>query len=197
MNLVGFMLTRLRVLESGDRWSWWTFAGAKANATLAYYLAQELKSTVSSDGFSMKFSEGVTSEQIESSLATLDGLGPEQLRPVANEKATKGLKFSECLSQRLADQVTSMRLRDDAAIDAAISDQIRVVIPPAELRLKPALGSRKSHHATLDKPNVSRTIQVGNHGSRARRFRFRGTRLAALSVFVSQGRTDLARRKDN
>ncbi len=59
------------LLESGDRWSWWTFAGAKANATLAHYLAQDLKSTVSSDGFSLKFADGVTSDQIHAAQQVL------------------------------------------------------------------------------------------------------------------------------
>lgn len=150
------------LLESGDRWSWWTFAGAKANATLAYYLAQDLKSTVSSDGFSLKFSEGATSEQIQAAQQVLMQASPEDLRPVAHEKAIRGLKFSECLSPRLADEVTSMRLRDDAAVASVLQEQIRVTIPSPDETFKPSIGSRRSSHATPNKPESPKTIRVGD-----------------------------------
>jgi len=150
------------LLEPGDRWSWWTFAGAKANATLSYYLAQDLKSTVSSDGFSLKFSEGVTNDQIQSAQAQLAEIGPENLRPVAHEKAIRGLKFSECLSPRLADQVTSMRLRDDAAVASVLNEDVRVTIPSPDESFKPSIGSRRSSHATPTQPETTKTIRVGD-----------------------------------
>ena len=150
------------LLESGDRWSWWTFAGAKANATLAYYLAQDLKSTVSSDGFSLKFADGVTSDQIHAAQQVLMQVSPEDLRPVAHEKAISGLKFSECLSPRLADQVTSMRLRDDAAVASVLNEQVRVTIPSPDETFKPSIGSRRSSHATPMKPDSPKTIRVGD-----------------------------------
>lgn len=150
------------LLESGDRWSWWTFAGAKANATLAYYLAQDLKSTVSSDGFSLKFSEGLTSDQIQAAQQVLIQTSPADLRPVAHEKAIRGLKFSECLSPRLADQVTSMRLRDDAAVASVLHEQVRVTIPSPDDNFKPSIGSRRSSHATPSKPASPRTIRIGD-----------------------------------
>jgi hypothetical protein len=56
---------------------------------------------------------------------------PADLRPVAHEKAIRGLKFSECLSPRLADEVTSMRLRDDAAVASVLHEQVRVTILPS------------------------------------------------------------------
>ncbi len=150
------------LLESGDRWSWWTFAGAKANATVAYYLAHDLKSTVSSDGFSLKFSDGVTSEQIQAAQQVLMQASPEDLRPVAHEKAIRGLKFSQCLSPRLADEVTSMRLRDDAAVASVLQEQVRVTIPSPDENFKPSIGSRRSSHATPSKPNSPKTIRVGD-----------------------------------
>jgi ATP-dependent Lhr-like helicase len=150
------------LLESGDRWSWWTFAGAKANATLAYYLAQDIKSTVSSDGFSLKFSEGVTSDQIQSAQQVLMQASPADLRPVADEKAIRGLKFSECLSPRLADEVTSMRLRDDAAVASVLLEQVRVTIPSPDETYKPSIGSRRSSHATPSKLDSPKSIRVGD-----------------------------------
>jgi hypothetical protein len=150
------------LLESGDRWSWWTFAGAKANATLAYYLAQDLKSTVSSDGFSLKFSEGVTSDHIQVAQHGLMQASSADLRPVAHEKAIRGLKFSECLSPRLADEVTSMRLRDDAAVASVLNEQVLVTIPSPDETFKPSIGSRRSSHSTPTEPGFPKTIQVGD-----------------------------------
>lgn len=151
------------LLESGDRWSWWTFAGAKANATVAYYLAQILKSTVSSDGFSMKFSDGVNSDQILAARKQVAELGVENLHPVAKERAIRGLKFAECLSPRLAEQVTSMRLRDDAAILSIINENIRVTIPSPNESFKPSIGSRRSSHATPKQTESSKFIRVGTN----------------------------------
>jgi ATP-dependent Lhr-like helicase len=150
------------LLESGDRWSWWTFAGAKANATLAYYLAQDLRSNVSSDGFSLKFSEGVTSDQIQAAQHLLIQATPTDLRPVAYEKAIRGLKFAECLSPRLADDVTSKRLRDDTAVASVLHEQILVTIPSPNEKFKPSIGSRRVSHATPSKPDTPKTIRVGD-----------------------------------
>lgn len=150
------------LLESDDRWSWWTFAGAKANSTLAYHLAQILNSAVSSDGFSLKFSEGLTTDQIQAAQKVLMQASPADLRPVAHEKAISGLKFSECLSPRLADRVTSMRLRDDDAVASVLQEPVRVTIPSPDDTFKPSIGSRRSSHATPRKPDTPKIIRVGD-----------------------------------
>jgi hypothetical protein len=148
------------VLESGGRWSWWTFSGAKANGTIAYYLAQKLKSTVSSDGFSLKFADGVTSEQIQSAVEALAEADSGNLRPVANEKAIRGLKFSECLSPRLADEVTSARLRDDSAVANVLSETLRVTAPINDETFKPSIGSRRTSHASPSEIRVSQPVET-------------------------------------
>jgi ATP-dependent Lhr-like helicase len=148
--------------ESDGRYSWWTFAGAKANATLAYYLAHDLKSAVASDGISLKFSEGKTIEQIEAAQQTLKLASPDELRPIAHEKAIRGLKFSECLPPHLADQVTSMRLRDDEAVASVLQQQVRVTIPSPDEEFKPSIGTRRSSHATHSKPDSQMTLRIGD-----------------------------------
>ena len=150
------------LFEPGDRWSWWTFAGAKANSTLAYYLAQDLKSTVSSDGFSLKFSEGVTSDQVQQSQSSLKYRGIDELRPVAHEKAIRGLKFSDCLSTRLADQVTSMRLRDDISVANVLNEDVCVTILSHDDGFKPSIGNRRSSHSTPASPGAIKTLRVGD-----------------------------------
>lgn len=146
------------LLESDDRWSWWTFAGAKANATLAFHLAQLLKCAVSSDGFSLKFADGLSHAQIRDAQLTLMNTSPEDLRPLAQEKAIRGLKFSECLSPRLADQVTSTRLRDDAAVAYVLNEKVIVTIPSSDDTIKPSMGNRRSSHAESNKPDFPNSI---------------------------------------
>jgi ATP-dependent helicase Lhr and Lhr-like helicase len=143
------------LLESDDRWSWWTFAGAKANATLAFLLAQLLKCAVSSDGFSLKFAKDLSHDQIRDAQLTLMNTSPEYLRPIAQEKAIRGLKFSECLSPRLADQVTSTRLRDDAAVAYVLNEKVIVTIPSSDDTFKPSMGNRRSSHAEPKKSGSS------------------------------------------
>lgn len=135
------------LIEPGGRWSWWTFAGAKANATIAYYMAQNVKATVSSDGFSLKFPESVTRDQILEAKNQLQAVGARDLRPVAHEKAIRGLKFSDCLSPKLADQVTSMRLRDDHAVDCVLNAKVKVRTQSPDDNIKPSIGSRRSNNA--------------------------------------------------
>lgn len=147
--------------EPGGRLSWWTFAGAKANSTLAYYLAQDLQSTVSSDGFSLKFCEGVTSLQIQQSQSNLTQLGTGELRPVAQDKAIRGLKFSDCLSPRLADQVTSMRLRDDTAVEHVLDEDVSLSVLSPKDGFQPSIGNRRTSHSTPASVATQKTIRVG------------------------------------
>jgi ATP-dependent Lhr-like helicase len=116
------------VSEAGDRWSWWTFSGSKANATLAYYLAQELRSSVASDGFSIRFASDVDVEKIREAQREMMKVSLEGIAPFASEKAIRGLKFSECLPPQLATRVSSQRLRDDVALRQVLGEQVRLVI---------------------------------------------------------------------
>ena len=74
----------------------------------------------------------------------------------------RGLKFSECLSPRLADEHTSMRLRDDVAVASVLHEQVRVTIPSPDETFKPSIGSRRSSHATPSKPDSPKTLRVGD-----------------------------------
>jgi hypothetical protein len=92
----------------------------------------------------------------------LSVLGAEKFFPVAYEKAIRGIKFSECLSPRLADEVTSMRLRGDAAVTSVLNEDVLVAIPPPDDNFKPSIGSRRSSHATPNQPETAQTIRAGD-----------------------------------
>jgi hypothetical protein len=109
----------------------------------------------------MKFSDGVNSDQIQAAQKQVAELGVENLHPVVQERTIRGLKFAECLSPRLAEQVTSMRLRDEAAVLSIMNENIRVAIPSPDESFKPSIGSRRSSHATPKQPESSKFIRVG------------------------------------
>jgi ATP-dependent Lhr-like helicase len=125
---------------------WWTFAGAKANSTIAYYLAQKFDENVSSDGFSIKMPEGVELEPIEQAIDELIHFGASELKPVAHEQAIRGLKFSACLYPELAQHVMSMRLRDDRAVEHLLQSKVTINVV-ADRTAKPSIGNRRSQHA--------------------------------------------------
>ena len=130
--------------EDHDRLALWTFAGARANSIVAYYLAQEIKSQVISDGFKMKFDGDIRDGEIRSGLQRLSERGVLELTPIPADNAIRGLKFSECLPPRLAGLVGSARLRDDEAVDYILRSTIHSVVTSDPERVGKSLGSRRT-----------------------------------------------------
>ncbi len=135
------------ITEEQDRLALWTFAGAKANSIVAYYLAQEIKSQVTSDGFSMKFDRNIRDGEIRSGLERLATRGVLDLRPVPNENAIRGLKFSECLPPRLAEIVGSERLRDNRGVEHILQHDIHSVVNNEPDRVGKSLGRRRTNRS--------------------------------------------------
>jgi ATP-dependent Lhr-like helicase len=135
------------ITEEQDRLALWTFAGAKANSIVAYYLAQEIKSHVTSDGFSMKFDRNIRDGEIRSGLQRLATRGASELKPVPNENAIRGLKFSECLPHRLAELVGSERLRDDLGVQHILHSVIHSVVTNDPERVGKSLGRRRNNRS--------------------------------------------------
>ena len=130
--------------EDHDRLTLWTFAGARANSIVAYYLAQEIKSQVISDGFKMKFDGEIRDGEIRSGLQRLSERGVLELTPIPADNAIRGLKFSECLPPRLAELVGSARLRDDEAVDYILRSTIHSVVTSDPERVGKSLGRRRT-----------------------------------------------------
>jgi ATP-dependent Lhr-like helicase len=133
--------------EEQDRLALWTFAGAKANSVVAYYLAQEIKSHISSDGFSMKFDREIRDGEIRAGLQRLSVRGFSELKPIPNEHAIRGLKFSECLPPHLAELVGSARLRDDDGVEFILQSAIHSVITSGNDAVSKSLGTRRTNRA--------------------------------------------------
>jgi ATP-dependent Lhr-like helicase len=133
--------------EEQDRLALWTFAGAKANSIVAYYLAQEIKSHISSDGFSMKFDREIRDGEIRTGLQRLAMRGVSELKPIPNEYAIRGLKFSECLPPHLAELVGSARLRDDEGVEFILQSAIHSVVTSGNEAVGKSLGRRRSNRS--------------------------------------------------
>jgi ATP-dependent helicase Lhr and Lhr-like helicase len=93
------------LLVTGEEVSWWTFAGGRANAALAYELATRLDTKVTSDNFAIRFPPGLGAEAIGPALDGPRAADPASFVAPASEQAIDGLKFSECLPRDLAARV--------------------------------------------------------------------------------------------
>jgi ATP-dependent Lhr-like helicase len=107
---------------------WWTFAGVKANATLAYELSHTVKSRVTYDSFTVTFAPYLSFNVIGQALDELRTRDVNKMRLAVEEQAIDGLKFSECLPHDLAVHVLESRLRDPSAVEYTIHKQKRFVI---------------------------------------------------------------------
>jgi ATP-dependent Lhr-like helicase len=95
---------------------WWTFAGHRANATLANELSRVLQRRVTHDSFALTLGDDVPVETIERALRDLGEADVSEMHPAVDEQALEGLKFSACLPHDLAIWVLQSRLRDDEAV---------------------------------------------------------------------------------
>lgn len=110
--------TCLRSRPDG-RIEWWTFAGSRANATLAGTLASAGLTISSQDNFVIRFGSSALSE-VERCVRRVRA-GEVPLRsPDVDERALEGLKFSVCLPEHLAEQVIQRRGEDRAAVTWAM-----------------------------------------------------------------------------
>ncbi len=120
--------TDTAIVTDGDgHSSWWTFAGSRANATLAPALAQELHSRVEHDSFELGFTAQTGTDDIEAAIEKLRSSNIDHLSPEVDEQAIHGLKFSECLPVDLAVAMLTARMRDAASIRAILNEPVRFV----------------------------------------------------------------------
>jgi hypothetical protein len=106
---------------------WWTFAGMGANATLAHELAQATHRHIRYDSLSVTFEPPISFNTLEQALAELRTQDVNLLRPIVDERAIEGLKFSACLPHDLALDMLRARLCDPAATSSALHSPLRFV----------------------------------------------------------------------
>lgn len=123
------VLTELRDEQAPRVWSggttiersdsgidWWTWAGARANATLAAALPDLIDPDRRIDNHHLRLRADATRNRLEQATADLAG-GPLPL-PEATPAAIEGLKFGEALPPDLAADTLARRMADaDAAYD--------------------------------------------------------------------------------
>ena len=113
------------VLGSDGKVMWWTFGGNRANATLARQLAQETKSKVSHDSFTLTFEPAVKLQDVERAIGEIRQRDITDMRPAVDEDAIDGLKFSECLPAQLAIEMLERRLQEPDATRRILEQHVR------------------------------------------------------------------------
>jgi ATP-dependent Lhr-like helicase len=97
------------VLSERDDVHWWTWAGARANATLIAALPDIADPTQRIDNFRVRLPNAAAANRLDLALRSVSW---SEVRPEVNSAALGGLKFAEVLPQSLATATISERLAD-------------------------------------------------------------------------------------
>jgi ATP-dependent Lhr-like helicase len=108
----------------GDDLRWWTWAGFRANATLAATLTEVVDPIQRFDDRHIRLRENVTPTEWR---ALITDAAQRLCLPDVNKKALDGLKFSHALPERLAMATLAARLADLNGADAALRESVRFV----------------------------------------------------------------------
>ncbi|MET9214825.1 MULTISPECIES: DEAD/DEAH box helicase [unclassified Nocardia] len=113
------------VERSGDAVRWWTWAGFRANATLAATLESVVDPVQRLNDFSIRLRADLTAEIWRDAIADQRGRDGNVVLPKADERAMRGLKFSDVLPQNMAAATVSARLADVDGAAQVLSEPIR------------------------------------------------------------------------
>jgi len=113
----------LRDLRSDDL-RWWTWAGFRANATLAATLTEVVDPIQRFDDRHIRLRENVTPAEWRALIADAS---QRLCLPDVNKKALDGLKFSQALPERLAMATLAARLADLDGAAAILGESVRFV----------------------------------------------------------------------
>lgn len=114
--------------RSASEIEWWTFAGTKANATLAGEMARRCGGRVDHDGLCVTLDVVGGLPVVEKAVRDVVLVEASTLTPTVEEAALTGLKFAACLPQELALATLAARLRDVPAVQAVLAQPTRVVV---------------------------------------------------------------------
>ncbi len=113
------------ITRAGADVRWWTWAGYRANATLAATLSHLADSVQRFDDASLRMRSDLTLEMWKAGTADAS----ERLcLPDVDQRALEGLKFNEALPERLATATLAARLAD-------LSSAARVLTEPARFTI--------------------------------------------------------------
>ncbi|MDV6292343.1 DEAD/DEAH box helicase [Rhodococcus aetherivorans] len=111
--------------DDRDDWRWWTWAGAKANRTLAAWAPDLVPPRQRIGAESLRLHADLTVADIRSGLAALRAAGSGPL-PAVDTGALRGLKFSAALPEQLARQTLAARTVDRLGAVTALADTVLV-----------------------------------------------------------------------
>jgi ATP-dependent Lhr-like helicase len=111
------------VTDARGRARWWTFAGWRANLSLAQATAGLRRGVSAIDGLTIALDPETTVGQLHEAIfhARSESI---HLAPSLSTDAIEGLKFAECLPPRLAAEVVTRRLADPESTARALTERL-------------------------------------------------------------------------
>ncbi|WP_216911121.1 DEAD/DEAH box helicase [Nocardia noduli] len=116
------------VYRDGDRVHWWTWAGFRANATVAASLPDVAYPGQRPNDFRIRLRPDLTADMWRDALAHRRALLPRIELPEIDERAARGLKFSDILPELDAAATVAARLADPLAARRVLEEQAHFVI---------------------------------------------------------------------
>ncbi len=110
------------ITRRGDDVRWWTWAGHRANATLAASLPSVVLRHRTVDDRFVRLRDDVTPQAWR---AAVEDAGTGLTLPDVDPHAVRGLKFAEALPARLAEATLGARLGDSEGARAALAEPVR------------------------------------------------------------------------
>ncbi|MFC3407727.1 hypothetical protein ACFSUJ_21040 [Streptomyces lusitanus] len=113
------------ITRRGDDVRWWTWAGHRANATLAASLPSVVLRHRTVDDRFVRLRDDVT---LQGWRAAVEDAGTGLTLPDVDPHAVRGLKFAEALPTRLAEATLAARLGDSVGAQAVLSEPVRFLM---------------------------------------------------------------------
>jgi ATP-dependent Lhr-like helicase len=107
--------------------AWWTFAGTRANASLAGELSRRCGARAEHDALTIMLGETDDVAAIPVAVRELGLRDPSAMIGSIDERALDGLKFSQCLPPCLALGTLTSRLQDVPALSEVLSQPMRII----------------------------------------------------------------------
>ncbi|MDF5759288.1 DEAD/DEAH box helicase [Spongiactinospora sp. TRM90649] len=118
------------ITRAGEDVRWWTWAGYRANATLAATLPSIADPVQRPTDFAIRLREDLTPEAWREA-REMAGNGEVMVLPNVDHRAVSGLKFSALLPERLAMATVAARLADFDGANATLTEPVRLLFAPS------------------------------------------------------------------
>lgn len=116
--------------DGRDDWRWWTWAGAKANRTLAAWAPDLVLPRQRIGAESLRLHSDLSVGDIRRGLAALRASSGERPLPLVDKNALKGLKFAAALPEELARRTLAARTVNKPAAETVIHEKAQIVNHP-------------------------------------------------------------------